>query len=552
MRYLTLIMLLAAFSKLSYCQPFNNVNKIDINNVSATIPVHGDLFWDPASGNAGVDFPKGTGLNPTFLTSLWMSAHTSTARYVAAQLYRQAGNDYWPGPLTGANPITNVESSKWARVWKVSFFEINNHIKNTNRTTSNTPKDILEWPAKGNTRAKGNNGLALTVSQDMAPFVDVDNDGVYDALKGDYPKIKGDQMLWWVFNDNGPAHDNTNGRPLNVQVKASAYAYKRNTVLDNIIYFDFNITNKSIIDYNDFRIATFADVDLGYYRDDYIGFDSARRMGFVYNGTKIDGAGQQNGYGTQMPMSGYVVLEQPGDNANKNTPLGGFVYYNNDATVIGNPQNDVEYDNYLRSKMRDGSPFVNDFSGAHIISDARGVGPATKYVFTGNPADTAEWSECNCNNPVGDRRFLLTSNDYAFKSGSTTTFSFALVVSDLDTNQACPNVDLSSIKKLADTARNRFLNPPKSYVSVAGVSNVNHLPLYPNPVKEQLYITLPNAVQDAASQVVMYNTLGEKMKFIYKFSGSNIQVDTQTLPTGAYYIIYVSKGIQYTGRFIKE
>ncbi|MBK7691106.1 MAG: hypothetical protein IPJ31_08310 [Bacteroidetes bacterium] len=58
----------------------------------------------------------------------------------------------------------------------------------------------------------------------MAPFVDVNNDNIYNALDGDYPDIEGEQALWWVFNDNGKTHNETNGLPLKIEVKALAYA----------------------------------------------------------------------------------------------------------------------------------------------------------------------------------------------------------------------------------------------------------------------------------------------------------------------------------------
>ena len=47
------------------------------------------------------------------------------------------------------------------------------------------------------------NGHTINFDKDLAPFVDVDNDGNYNPLNGDYPKIKGNQSIWWVMNDNG-------------------------------------------------------------------------------------------------------------------------------------------------------------------------------------------------------------------------------------------------------------------------------------------------------------------------------------------------------------
>ncbi len=59
-------------------------------------------------------------------------------------------------------------------------------------SAANTPIPILEWPANGNPFAKGAGGVALVVNHDLAPFVDVNGDGKYNPLLGDYPAMKGD------------------------------------------------------------------------------------------------------------------------------------------------------------------------------------------------------------------------------------------------------------------------------------------------------------------------------------------------------------------------
>lgn len=531
--------------------PFNAINVIDINNISASLAVHGDFFWEPATGMSMVNFPKNASTTPTSVSALWMSGTaTGNKLHLSAQTYRQKGNDYWPGPLDNTGSLNISESEKWARIWKVSFFDINAHINNGTHTATNTPKDILEWPAKGNPNAKGNNNASLSIATDMAPFVDVDNDGKYDALKGDYPDIKGDQMMWWVFSDNGPVHNNTDGQPLMVEVHACAYAYNRGGEIDNAVFLQFQLMNKSGNDYSDFRVATFADIDLGYFRDDYVGFDSTRRMGYGYNGEQVDGTGQAYAYGKSTPIVGYVVLEQPGDNATKTNPLGSFIYYNNDGSAHGNPVTDVEFNYYMRAKFKSGARLQNDFGKKGIPAYGQGTGPYSNYVYTGDPSDTTKWSECVCGNVSDDRRFVLTSGDNSFTKGSSVTFSFALVVTDLDTNNGCPNTDLTELKKLADTAIKYYQTPPKSSVSVGEIAAVEQLDIYPNPVKDKLYITSPQTSKE--SRLVIYNAIGKKVLQGYEQVGNKMVVNTSSLANGVYFALYVADGVQYTARFVKE
>jgi hypothetical protein len=212
---------------------FPYINYVDINNIKAATLVHGDLWWNTTLQYASCEFPKGSGKNIQFACSLWLSGFDAGNNlHVAAQTYRQTGNDYWPGPLDTNDTLTYATSQSWAYIWKVNQSDINTFNTISTHTIANTPTDILHWPAKGNPYAQGAGSTVLSINQDMAPFVDVNADGVYNALQGDYPAIKGDQTLFWVFSDNGPTHTETNGAPFKVEIHAMAYAYSRGTPVD--------------------------------------------------------------------------------------------------------------------------------------------------------------------------------------------------------------------------------------------------------------------------------------------------------------------------------
>src|SRR5205814_19665 len=109
--------------------------------------------------------------------------------HLAAQTYRQSGNDFWPGPLdtlsAGEDLLTKISYDK---MWKVDIDTINEFIKqyalgNVSNYSYPIPYQIANWPAKGS----GN------YSRSMAPFIDYNHDGNYNPFDGDYPFIKGDQ-----------------------------------------------------------------------------------------------------------------------------------------------------------------------------------------------------------------------------------------------------------------------------------------------------------------------------------------------------------------------
>ena len=337
---------------------FNTVDSIDINNINALISVHGNLFWDKEANTAHCRFPANAPTNINASAALWIAAYDDVnILHISAHNYQTSACDYWPGPLDASGSLNYSISQNWAKIWKVKRTDIQIQQFLTEHSISNTPSAILTWPAKGNIYAEGNSDVPLTISGDMAPFVDLNNNGIYEPLSGEYPDVPGDETLWWIYSDNGPTHTQTNGIPLGVEIQAMAYGYKRGTLIDNVIYFNYKIVNKSPNNYHNLQIGAWDDPDLGYAFDDYVGFDSGHRMGIVYNGNDDDGAytgHPPNSFGTSIPIAGMTVISFPGDLDGDYIPAGSFAYYNNDRSRIGDPEQDTQYNNYLHAKARDG------------------------------------------------------------------------------------------------------------------------------------------------------------------------------------------------------
>jgi Secretion system C-terminal sorting domain len=534
--------------------PFNTMDSVDINNINALVLVHGDMWWNPVQQVAHTYFRPASGpRSVNFEGSLWMSGYDDAGKlHVAAQTYRQEGNDYWPGPLDGTDTLTYTNSQAWAKIWKVNRTDIQYFQGLSTHTVANTPVAILTWPATGNSYATGNGGVSLTVTGNMAPFVDVNSNGIYEPLAGDYPDVPGDQALWWIFSDNGPTHSQTNGVPFKLEVHAMAYAYKRNTLIDNVIYYDYTVVNRSANNYHNFRLCQFDDADLGWYGDDFIGFDSTWRMGIDYNGTNDDGAGAGhplNSYGVDPPQMGITMLLLPGDSAGNYVPVGNFVYYNNDASTIGNPTTDTQYSNYMRGRVNDTMYLSNDFQGPGISSIGWGHGTAAQYVYPGDPSDTTQWSECASVNNPGDRRFILASNDFSLNAGSTQHLIFAMVVAD--SAGGCPDASFSKISIVADTAWNIFHNPlPPLPNGVPNVAIAGGIKIYPNPASTQLFID--GAVQYGTTSIEIYNAIGQRMSLPLQKSGSAYTADVSSLAPGLYAILLRSGDVLVEGKFIKE
>ncbi len=514
-------------------------DSINANNLNAYALVHGDMWWEPQTAHNGCFFPNGSKKNIQFAAALWMSGYDAAGQlHVAAQTYRQDGNDYWPGPLDGSGNLDYAASEKWAKIWKVTRAEINTYRATVFHTPSNTPESILTWPGKGNTQARGNGGVVLDIATEMAPFVDLDGDGNYEPLKGDYPDIKGEQGLWWVFSDNGPTHSQSDGNPLKVEVHAFAYAYKRGTLIDNVVYYDYTVVNKSPNDYHDFRLALWDDVALGYYLDNYLGFDSGHRMGIAYNATNVDGASAgvpSNAYGAKPPMAGVSLVSLPDDAAGSYVPAGSFTYYNNDPSIIGSPTVDTQYNNYMRAKFRFG----------HRLNYPA-LTPSGNYAFTGDPSDTNAFSECLSSNNPGSRRVILSSNSFQLKTRDVKKVVIALVVAD--SVGGCPGVNFNAIKEVADTAWYVYHNPPPPIFTPL-VEKVGAISIYPNPVRDKLQIDWDEG--PAEMMVSIYNPIGQCMGAQICNRAAN-SIDVAEYPPGAYLIIYRNQTLAGKSVFIKQ
>lgn len=527
--------------------PFAIVDSININNINADVTLHGDMWW--AHCNFPVDSPRAI----NFTGGLWMSGYDDGGQlHIAAQTYRQHGIDYWPGPLDAAGGATTYATSfKWAKIWKVNRTDIQAFQALPAHNESNTLPAILTWPGKGNTYSKGNGGYSLSITTDMAPFKDLNGNGIYEPLNGEYPDIKGDQALWWVFNDNGVVHNQSNDRPLGMEVHAMVYGYKRGNGIDDIIYYDYDIINRSPNTYNNFRVAVWDDVEIGYYLDDYAGFDSTHRMGIAYNSTDRDGGAFGNpivGF-NYPPVTGLSMIVAPGDAGGALLPPGSFIAYNNEGTRLGNPASSTEFNYYMRARWRDGAHLTNIFNGPGIPCGLQGTGAECNYLYPGDPSDASQWSECSCVDPPGDRLFVLSSGDITFTAGTSQHLALALIAKKHA--GGCERISFAGIKALADTAWDIYHNPLPSLQVGAQYTTGNKISIYPNPARNQLFIEDQQAGIGAAA-IAVYNSSGQKMSIIPAKNNKGYTIDISGFPPGIYYAIYTGAVEQNTTTFVKE
>src|SRR5690606_11107753 len=179
--------------------------------------------------------------NSLFAGSVWIGGYDNQGQLkVAAQTYRQDGNDYWPGPLDFTANIDAASCSDWDKFWKIDRSDINRSREMGGASVDNF-QTIKEWPAKGNDQVGGNSGNRIIIpnDKDYAPFIDMNSDGVYNPLDGAYPDIRGHQYIWWVFNDMGNTKQQSKTTGIGLEVQASAFAYATKDFLNDATFFNY-------------------------------------------------------------------------------------------------------------------------------------------------------------------------------------------------------------------------------------------------------------------------------------------------------------------------
>jgi hypothetical protein len=384
-------------------------------NISALFSADGQLFWDGKKAN--FEAPKGSGKNTLSTASLWIGGFDHLGQlHEAAQTYRESGIDFRPGPLdTVTGKIDSMSAAFYNKVWKVTKLEIDSF-----RAGLATPKSVMNWPGNG---TKG-------FAKKLAPFVDLNGNGIYEPLKGEYPDITGDVMLWWVYNDATDYHNKTLALPMGIEIQASAYTYNcpDDAILSNTIFVKYKVFNRSANTYSKVFAGQFADLDIGNIFDDYIGCDSSANSFYGYNSTDFDkdttitGKGftyKYLGYGKVLPAQSVTFLKGIKDDNGREMPMSKFIFYNNeDNTPQGNPKTSADFYNLMSGHWLNGTALTTGGTGY-------GGTASTNFAFPGKPGDHRTWNELATRNTAGDRRGLGTFGPFTFNPGQSKEFVVA-------------------------------------------------------------------------------------------------------------------------------
>lgn len=564
---------LLCFTQLSFAQLTDTLN---VNNINALISQRGFLFGNPSTSLHGFEVPAGTGIHAFLASNLWIGGQDGQgAVYTAVNKYGNGTSnmDFQAGPLTvGTAGTTAGVVSQYERIWKVTRAQVIDHIANWNQGGYTIPTDILEWPAHGDSAA----GYA----PDLAPFVDTDNDGVYDPAAGDYPDIRGDMTLFQIYNDGG-VHFESGSNAMGVEIHLMVFAFDApgDSVLNNSVFTNYKIYNRSSTNYSQCYFGNWSDMDLGNYDDDFIASDVDLSTYYVYNGDSDDeDNGPVLGYGMNAAVIAVVTLGGPhqdadntdnafgigagqstngmgyGDGTIDNERLGmtSFVYYDPwGSAAVSDPSTAVDYYNYLQATWKDGTQMVYGGNG-HLsdpnadpntnanymhpgLSDTYGYG--TGGVVQGN------WDEVTAGNPPSDRRGVASSGPVGLDAGGMVCLDYGILFTRDYTGSGRPAAIAgmqNGVVDLLDRFENDSFPDQLSPVGVEEVSGMLAISCYPNPTNGLLFVKSEVAQAD----YVMVDLFGKYVRSGRLVAGVN-QLDLFDLAAGIY-MLNITAGTSQT------
>lgn len=324
-------------------------------DVYADVRANGRL----GKGYYAFNYPKNSTFGYFHSPSLWLSAEDDFGmEFLSARTFEQSGTDFQPGPIMNHWEYAS-QLQKWNKTWHLTKAQIDYHRLHFQDFQYIVPAEIKDWPAMGDP--------SLGQAMFLAPFQDVNQNGIYDPKNGDYPKIKGDECIFFIYNDDR-IHSESNGTSLQAEIHGMLYVFNCNQhqVLQRTVFSDYKIYNRSSKNYTLKTSLFSAKCNPGY----LFGTDSTRNLSYQYYAYPSDSSLSQN-YEKNPPSVGVMFIDS--------NPVHQFVYGNNFGPV-GNPTSKQHYIDYQYCKDK----FQN--------SQKDNLNHVSYHAFSGDPISQHGWN----------------------------------------------------------------------------------------------------------------------------------------------------------------
>lgn len=450
----------------------DNSHYINANDILMFVTNHGNFgrdlsgvigidagTWYPYSGDMDDYFMAQTVVNyfPLYAAGVWISGKVNGDIRVATSEY---ASEYVPGPMLNDTAQTDLPEFKVYKLFSDSL-------------STNPNDDYTNWP--------------------------VDQGAPVDYLGR--PVMRGDQMLWSVYNDADTAkHVIYATDPFGIEIQQTTIAYAGSP---QSIFIEYKLYNRSSQQIDSCYFSLWSDPDIGFASDDFIGCDTLDNYFYAYNSDNDEtnynplvppAIGFQYVYGPMIPSMGdSAYFDGIYIHDYTNLPMTSVNKY------IGGVDPDVaeEVFNYAKGLDRIGNPII--YNGNEI-----------KYVCSGDP--TTGTGDIDVS--PADRRVMGSAGPFSFAPGDSQFVMIRMAAAQGVTN-------LNSITQL-DNVMNQPFNIPTNVEENSDDLLPAEFTLqqnYPNPFNPTTTIeySLPTR---SNIKLEIFNILGQKVRTLLQTNKS--------------------------------
>lgn len=407
----------------------------------------------------------------------WVTASNSNGDKIFCGMDPYSGNNnFTPGARSSDTAQPYMSPSQWEGKYRVTSAEISKHISQFQKPDYQMPTAIAKWPGNG-----GGNFPAL-----IAPFGDLDNDGLYEPANGDYPYVLGADHVFVAVTDSAEKW-NIMPNAAGIQLTVQWYKPQGSAFDDRTLFFRLTVTNRSNQPLADVRVSQVADFALGGANDNYLGTLIQQNALYCYQGDAQDSV-----YGAQSPMAVLKWL---------NSKASASMYFRPDHAdaLRGRPSTVADFHQYARAKWRTGEQLNfggEGTDGSDYCSFIYSQGTDSAYK-------SQNWSEEDAVNEPGRRTALISSESFALAPNQSKVFDGSIVVLP-------QTIDATALSKVLDTLQKRYdlthytlqLKPNPKQPNIC---------VFPNPVSAGTAVRIKQTEAFAPTHWRLTNALGQVM-----------------------------------------
>jgi hypothetical protein len=244
---------------------------------------------------------------------------------------------------------------------------------------------------------------------------------------------------------------------MGLEMQVTCWAYNHTPELKNVIYQRCRIIYKgtsttpgtSTID--SMYLAKWVDPDIGNFKDDYVGYDIERKLGYAYNSTPTDV--EFSKFNLTPAVVGYTLLQGP------RILSSGSIAQWNLKTIDGYSNLEPSAFTYFTAVDRTVDYTFNTYSGTtgwyNLMRTTCFQNPVTErctpFELNGDAELFQGWVD-GIQQSAGDRRFATISGPFSMAIGDTQEVVFGMVAAIGSTNRT----GISSVKSISESAHDLY------------------------------------------------------------------------------------------------